>query len=240
MITKLKDLWQQAFGDSRESIDAFFATGYQAEHSAVICREGQPVSALYWLDYAWNGEKLAYIYAVATDEKFRGQGYGQRLMEKAHTVLREQGYAGGVLVPAEEKLVRWYEKQGYQTFCWAEKQEIPAGAANVVMEIPAEHYAALRKEIRPDAPQPGKELYDYFATYGSFYKAENCIFAASRQGDKVCFQEFLGDIQKLPHIVGGMNAQTGVVRIPEQDNPFAMIYRFTGGPMPDYFAFALD
>ncbi len=240
MITKLKQLWMQAFGDSRESVDAFFATGYDGAHSAVICLENQPISALYWLDYRWGEEKLAYIYAVATDEKFRGQGYGRKLMQNAHKTLKQQGYAGAVLVPAEEHLVAWYENQGYQAFFLAKKQEIPAGAAIPVTEITAEQYASLRREMKPNIPQPGKALYDYFATYGSFYKAEDCIFAVARQEDTVFFQEFLGDTQKLPHIVGGLDAQKGVVRLADEKTPFAMLYRFTHGPMPDYFSFPLD
>lgn len=240
MITRLKDLWQQAFGDSRESVNAFFATAYAPERSAVISLDNQPAAALYWMDYTWRSKKLAYLYAVATEESYRGQGYGKKLMEKTHKLLKEQGYAGAVLVPAEEKLVRWYEKQGYQTFYYAKKQIVAAGVDTQVTEISAEQYDALRREMKPDAPQPGKAVYDYFATYGSFYQAQECIFAASRQEDKVYFQEFLGDMQKLPDILGGLNAQSGVVCLPDEDTTFAMYYPLTETKMPDYFSFALD
>lgn len=240
MITKLKKLWMQAFGDSPESVDAFFATGYDSAHSAVLCLENQPVSALYWLDYRWGSEKLAYIYAVATEENFRGQGYGQKLMEKAHKTLKQQGYAGAVLVPAEEHLVYWYEKQGYRTFCFGKKQEISAGTATQVAEISAQQYAALRQEMKPDVPQPDKALYDYFATYGSFYQAEGCLFAASRQGDTVFFQEFLGEQAALPGVIASLGAEKGVVRLADEKTPFAMLYRFVDIPMPDYFSFPLD
>ena len=240
MITKLKDLWQQAFGDSCESVNAFFATAYKEDHSAVICSNEQPVSALYWLDYTWNNQKLAYIYAVATEEGFRGQGYGKKLMEKAHTALKQQGYVGAVLVPADENLARMYEKMGYEICYQAKKQEIFAGVASPVEQISSDEYVALRKEMKPDAPQPGKEVYDYFATYGGFYKGENCIFAASIQGEKVYFQEFLGDVQKLPSIIGGMHAQSGAACVPDKDTTFAMYYPLTETKMPDYFSFALD
>ena len=240
MITKLKRLWQKAFGDSAESVDAFFRSAYDPAHSAVICLENEPVSALYWLDYVWRGKKLAYIYAVATDEKFRGQGYGKQLMEQAHRQLREQGYAGAVLVPAEARLVKWYEKLGYQPCYRAKKREIPADTAISVTKISALQYAALRKERIPNAPQPEKALYDYFATYGSFYTAEDSIFAATIQEDKVYFQEFLGDIRLLPHIIGGWQAKTGAVCLPDEDTAFTMYYPLTEMKMPDYFSFALD
>ncbi len=240
MITKLKQLWIQAFGDSPESVDAFFATGYAPVRSAVIYRDDRPVSALYWLDYRWGEEKLAYIYAVATEEQFRGQGLGRQLMEQAHRQLREQGYAGAVLVPAEEYLVHWYEKQGYQVFFRAKRQEITASTAIPVTRITAEQYAVMRREKKPEAPQPEKELYNYFATYGSFYMAENCLFAVAVQGNTAYFQEFLGDPRDLPYAVAALGARTGIVRLPDREVPFAMIYRFTDGPLPDYFSFALD
>lgn len=240
MITKLKALWMQAFGDSPESVDAFFATGYDSAHSAVICLENQPVSALYWLDYRWGKEKLAYIYAVATDESFRGQGYGQKLMEKAHKSLIQQGYAGAVLVPAEAHLVCWYEKQGYRTFYFGKKQEISAGSACALTELTAQQYAALRQEMKPDVPQPGKALYDYFATYGSFYQAEGCLFAAARQGDTVYFQEFLGKQAALPNVIASLGTAKGIVTLADEKTPFAMLYRFIDIPMPDYFSFSLD
>ena len=240
MITKLKKLWMQAFGDSIESVDAFFRTAYDPTHSTAICEENEPVSALYWLDYDWNGKKLAYIYAVATEEQFQGQGYGRQLMEQAHKLLREQGYAGAVLVPAEDNLVQWYANQGYQVFFKAKKQNFFAETAIPVTQISAQQYAALRKEAKPNAPQPGKELYAYFATYGSFYEADGCIFAAARQGDKVYFQEFLGDMQKLPHIIGGLKAKTGLVCAQAEEAVFAMYYPLNEMKMPDYFSFALD
>ena len=240
MITKLKKLWMHTFGDTAESVDAFFATGYEADRSAVICVDNQLISALYWLDYTWNGKKLAYIYAVATEENFRGQGFGRQLMEKAHAALQAQGYAGAVLVPAEKRLVRWYEKLGYQTFYRAKKQEFSAGIATAVTELSGEEYARLRQEKKPDAPKPDREVYDFFATYGSFYKAENCLFAASRQENTVHFQEFLGDFQKLPGIIAGMNAQSGFACVPDKDTTFAMYYPITEERMPDYFSFALD
>lgn len=230
----------RTFGDSRESVDAFFRTAYDSAHFAEICLKNQLVSALYWLDYDWNGKKLAYIYAVATEETFRGQGYGRQLMEKAHMMLQEQGYVGAVLVPAEKQLVNWYATQGYRAFYKAKKQEISADTAVTVTEISAQQYAAFRQERLPKAPQPGKALYDYFATYGGFYQAEDCIFAAAIQGEKVYFQEFLGDKQKLSHIVGGLNAKTGIAWAEDEQSVFAMYYPLTETKMPHYFSFALD
>ncbi len=240
MITKQKQLWMQSFGDSPETVDDFFTTGYKQENSAVLCVENQLVSALYWLDYTWEKETFAYIYAVATEQTFRGQGYGRRLMEEAHRTLQVRGYAGAILVPAEAHLVRWYEKQGYETFYRAKKQTVASGKKIPVTEISPRQYDKLRKNFLPDEPQPGKEVYGYFATYGKYYQADTCIFAASCREDTAYFQEYLGKQEKLPDAVAALGAKRGVVTQPDGQTPFAMIHRFADGLVPDYFSFALD
>ena len=238
MITKLKHLWQQAFG--ADGMDAFFRTAFDENRWWAITQNGQLISALYWLDYTWRGKKFAYIYAVATDEQFRGQGYGEKLMAQAHKALQAQGYAGAILVPAEAHLVRWYEKQGYETFYRAKKQMVLPGKNIGVQEISAAQYAALRQERMPNIPQPGKEVYRYFATYGKFYQAEDCLFAAALQGDTAYFQEFLGENQKLPGVISALGAKKGIATLPDAETTFAMCNRFGDCPLPDYFSFALD
>ncbi len=46
MIADLRRLWQQAFGDSDETLDAFFATGFSPDRCHYIAEQGVPVSAL--------------------------------------------------------------------------------------------------------------------------------------------------------------------------------------------------
>ena len=92
MTTDLKALWQEAFGDSKETVDAFFATGFSQDRCHYIVENNVPVSALYWFNCELSGCKLAYIYAVATLKSHRGKGLARRLMEEAHQILKEQGY----------------------------------------------------------------------------------------------------------------------------------------------------
>ena len=109
-IPRLTDLWQEAFGDSREFIGKFFRTGFAPERSAVA--DGG-AGALYWFDCLWKGKKIAYIYAVATQKKSRGKGICGKLMAYTHQVLKDRGYAGAILVPADENLSQMYGKMGY-------------------------------------------------------------------------------------------------------------------------------
>ena len=113
MITDLKKLWQEAFGDPESFIDGFFTTGYCPERSMTIEEDGMPIAALYWFDGHTNGKKMAYIYAVATAKAQRGKGLCKTLMEDTHSHLKNLGYAATILVPGEKGLFAMYEKMGY-------------------------------------------------------------------------------------------------------------------------------
>ena len=47
MIADLRNLWQQAFGDSDETLDAFFATGFSPDRCHYLTENDTVVSALY-------------------------------------------------------------------------------------------------------------------------------------------------------------------------------------------------
>ena len=85
-VPGLKKLWRLAFGDSEETVDAFFATGYAPDRCRSMM-DGETVAALYWLDCSCEGETLAYIYAVATHPDYRGRGLCRRLMEDTHGAM---------------------------------------------------------------------------------------------------------------------------------------------------------
>lgn len=114
MTEQLSALWQTAFGDSPEFIRLFFSTAYAPERCQYLTVEGHLAAALYWLDAWCGGEKLAYIYAVATHPDFRGRGLCRRLMDRTHSLLASRGYAGALLCPAGEGLRRMYAAMGYR------------------------------------------------------------------------------------------------------------------------------
>ena len=113
-VSGLRRLWRQAFGDTEESLDLFFARAFSPERCLWSEDEGRITAALYWLECEYRGGKIAYVYAVATDEALRGRGLCRSLMEKLHNVLTSRGYAGSILVPGEPGLVKLYEKLGYR------------------------------------------------------------------------------------------------------------------------------
>lgn len=130
---QLVQLWKSSFGDSKEFINAFFDL-FEAEHHLHTLSLGSVVvSVLYALPFtiSCNGKELpvAYIYAVATDEAFRGKGYMSHLMARVHTSLALNGFSAAILLPASTKLRDYYKQMGYKDVKWGESsfyKSIPA------------------------------------------------------------------------------------------------------------------
>ena len=243
MIAELGQLWQEAFGDSDDTVKAFFATGFSPDRCHYLTEKGEIVSALYWFDCTLEEKKLAYIYAVATKKDCRGRGLATRLMEETHNILREKGYAGAILVPGEKNLFSYYEKLGYRTATKVEEFSAVATDSPVcISEITPEKYAAQRRKYLPQSGvrQEGATL-SYFATYAKFYQGEDFLFSATREKDALRVHEFLGNADCCGNILCALSCKNGQFRAPGSGRTFAMFLPLqTDCPAPGYFGLALD
>lgn len=243
MIAELRRLWQQAFGDTDAFLDGFFATGFSKERCHFIEENGAPVSALYWFDCELNGQKLAYIYAVATDERHRGQGLARRLMTETHTILKEKGYAGVILVPAIKDLFAMYEKLGYRTVSTVKEFAAEQGSTPVTLtQIDATQYAQLRRQYLSAGGviQEGAAL-SFLQTYCHFYTGTDFLLAAAEENGVLKAQEFLGNTATAPGILRTLGCAKGHFRAPGNDREFAMFLPLTANcPAIGYFGLALD
>ncbi len=243
MTAKLRQLWQEAFGDSDESIDSFFATGFSPDRYHCICENGTPVSALYWFDCELDGHKLAYIYAVATLKSHRGKGLAKRLMEETHEILKQQDYAGAILVPGGKGLFDFYEKIGYRTTTSVREFTCKAAGDPIALwEIDAKEYARLRRGLLPNGgiAQEGAAL-AYLQTYAKLYAGEDFLLSATGEGASLLVQEFLGDPTYAGRILIALGMAEGRFRTPGKGQSFAMYFPFTADcPQPGYFGLALD
>lgn len=242
MTADLRQLWQEAFEDSGETLDKFAATGFCPDRCHYLCDGAIPVSALYWFDCELEGQKLAYIYAVATLKSHRGRGLAQRLIRETHEILQAQGYAGGILVPSSG-LFPFYEKIGYKTVAKIDEFVCQAGGEPVAFrEIDTEEYARLRRTYLPagGVVQEGAAL-DWLHTYTKFYAGKDFLFSAAADGTHLLVQEFLGDTTLAGGILTALGMATGRFRTPGTGLDFAMYFPFTDTcPVPGYFGLALD
>ncbi len=243
LISGLRQLWRQAFGDTEETLDAFFATGFSPDRCNYICCNGVPLSALYWFDCHLDGRKLAYLYAVATEEAHRGKGLAHRLLEDTHTRLAEQGYSGAILVPGERALFAFYEKLGYRTATTITEREcqwdeLPA----TLTQVDSDCYARLRKAYLPAGGvlQEGATL-NFLAAHAQFYAGDDFLLAATQVGYALVCHEFLGDIHAAGGVLRALGLPEGHFRTPGSGRDFAMFLPLVQDcPPPRYFGLALD
>lgn len=223
-IPTLRQLWKQAFGDTDAFLDGFFSTGFSFDRCRCLHMDGQLAAALYWFDCSWQGKKVAYIYAVATDAAFQGQGLCRALMEDTHRQLRVRGYAGAALVPGNRELFALYEKFGYRSFCPMRTLLVWAQGKPVTPEtISADSYALRRRSrIEKNAIVQDREAFRFLATFGKFYKASGSIFVVSKDQDDLYFQEYLGDPSLLGRIINAFGVQRALVRLPGGEDDSAM------------------
>ncbi len=239
-IPALRTLWKQAFGDTDAFLDLFFSTAYAPRRCRCTNAQGQTVAALYWFDCTADGEKFAYLYAVATDPAFRGQGLCRRLMDDTHRLLKEQGYAGTVLVPGEPELFAMYEKMGYTDLSGAGNFSVSTGSPISLRQVTAEEYAAARRALLPPGSivQEGENL-RFLGSYAKLYAGNGFVLAGITEGTHLYCTELLGDRTAAPGIVSALGMQTGTFRTPGEDR-FSMYHPLKDIPAPRYFGLAFD
>lgn len=237
-IPALRSLWKEAFGDTDTFLDAFFTTGFSSERCRLVRIGQQPVAALYWFDCECRGEKMAYLYAIATAKSHQGQGLCRELMDCTHKDLASVGYAGAMLVPGSASLFGFYEKSGYRAFGAIGEFSCKASASPAALrQISAEEYTKLRRQYLPaeGVVQEGAVLF-FLQTQANFYAGNNFVLVAA--GDRIA--ELLGNTAAAGDILCALQLPSATVRTVGADCPFAMYYPLTQKTPPAYFGLALD
>ena len=171
----LTALWEQAFGDPPEFIEQFFRTGFAPDRCLTAEEDGQLLAALYWFDCRWEGKKIAYLYAIATDEHHRGKGICHALMTQTHKILQDRGYVGALLVPAEESLEKLYGSMGYLPIDPDRLKTTDFDPdrlkTTVLTKITPEKYLEKRQQLLPaGGVQHSLPAVRYLATFSNFYE----------------------------------------------------------------------
>lgn len=105
-VDDIVPLWSEAFGDSREDI-VFFINNIRNGVCLAEFQNDKAVSMLYLVDCCLNSKQAHYIYAACTDSKSRKKGYMAGLIKYCI-----DNYDRVCLIPADEHLVNYYNKQG--------------------------------------------------------------------------------------------------------------------------------
>ncbi len=243
-IPALRALWREAFGDSEAFLDRFFEVAFSPDRCRAVFDCDTPAAALYWFNGAYEGGRVAYLYAIATAKAYRGRGICTALMENTHRHLATLGYTGAVLVPGTPSLFAFYEKMGYSVCgtvhefcCSAEKEGVP------IQKIDEKEYETLRKAFLPRGGiVQGKESIRFLHTEASFYTGDGFLLAAKKEDEHLHGIELLGDSAKAPFILRSLGCTEGCFRAPLGEKPFAMYcpLQDSSAPPPAYLGLAFD
>ncbi len=235
----LRTLWKEAFGDFDPFLDAFFATAFDEKRCLAV---GQADAACYWLDCVCAGEKLAYLYAVATAKESQGRGLCRALMEKAKQVIAGQGYSGILLVPGSEALRHMYAKMDFADATSIAEFTLPASQPQTPEKLTAQQYAAARQALLPEgAAVEGPEIMAFLATQAEFYRLGSTLCAAIREGERLFLPELLGEPSHAAAIAASLGCKAVTARTPGSDKKWAMYCPLVpDAPKPTHFSFALD
>jgi len=242
MTDQLKTLWHLAFGDGMEFIELFFQTAYSPERCLYLTENGQITAALYWLDCEYQGQKQAYIYAVATHPEHRGKGLCRQLMDKAHAILQAQGYAAALLRPADDGLRRMYRKMGYRVCTGVSEFDCTAAGTVPIRKIRAEEYSQLRRRYLPEDGilQEGVSL-TYLESYADLYAGEDFLLAGAFYDGSFTGMELLGNRNAAPGILGALGYDSGSFRCPGREIPFGMFLPLAeNAAEPGYLGLVFD
>lgn len=176
-------LWVKTFGD-----DANFAKKALAEfaghENVFVAQEGDAVvSMLLAVPVSIKGKQGAYFYGLATDEAARGKGHMKALMDYAADALRAKGCQFIVLIPAQESLFSYYEKNGFEKAFDLRTINRPI-RRNIWSQaefdsVTAKKLLELRLRFCPDSVQlPLKQM---MVVLGNLY-AQGMTLASSRYG----------------------------------------------------------
>lgn len=243
LIPQLRRLWKVAFGDEDDFLDLFFSTAFSPDRCRCIQENGQLLAAHYWFDVSFDGQKMAYLYAVATDPDHRGKGLCRALMADAQAHLTSLGYEGILLVPQDKGLRHMYRRMGFDDITTVTEFTAPPEDTDLPMRrLTAAEYELRRRAYLPEgsALQEGISI-RFLSEMALFFEGTDWLAAVTLQGDVLRCQELLGNPDTAYGIVAAFGCREGHFRIPGADTPFAQGVKLSGNcHFPSYFGLAFD
>lgn len=241
-LPSLKALWKETFGDTEEYLKLFFSTAFSPERSRCLTEDGKPAAMLYWFDCTVEEKPFAYLFAVATKPELQGRGLCHALMADTHLHLQKLGYAGAILVPAENSLFSFYGAMGYRSFGGVTRFSCLPGehAAALRPVSPGEYHSLRQTLLLPGAAQQDLLTLRFWGAQAALYAGDGFLLSCYREEDTLVVQEYLGDSEKAPAVVAALGCREGRF-LTLGNSPFAMYLPLTDdAPTPTYFGISLS
>ncbi len=109
-----RSLWMRAFpNEERTFVDQFLLRYYHPTRMLIRERADRMVAMAHLLPFDCDGVRIGYLFGVATDPAWRGQGLASELVEEAIAWAGHAGYKAVVLIPGEAALRNFYARLGF-------------------------------------------------------------------------------------------------------------------------------
>ena len=190
-------IWRESFGDSPGFIadilsPGLFSTAVGAE------AEGRLRSVMFSFDgLSAGGVKATYLFALCTEEAFRGRGLGRATAEYAARCAEARGAQAVLLRPADSGLERWYaEALGARTVarCTTETVRPALSGGGKAREISAEEYLRLRSSpwrLSEGMINAQDCVHRHFG--GAFLAVGSSLLCCEKSGGRILVREIISD-----------------------------------------------
>ncbi len=165
-------LWSEAFGDT-ENVIISFLENICKDNTVVYIKDERVVGMASILPVFCNNRKGRYVYAVATDKEYQGQGICKEIMSFIDDFAQKTGESFLILVPASKSLFDFYKKMGYNQTVYAP----PKNGNGQGIEIDYKEYCKLRSTILRefDLIKWSEAALEFILSHGNAVKNQNGI-----------------------------------------------------------------
>lgn len=241
----LKALWMEAFPDSPEATDFYFAKRNRYDNLLLDEQDGHLRGMLSMLPIelvsGGRAYPARYFFAIATDLRFRGQGISTALIREAEEITRRRGEVASLLVPAGEDLFRFYGKRGYETVFSYDLLRLtpdmlpPCPADARLLSVDAAAWTRLRDEAFGQSwlfARWDTEALDYVVQAAAAWEAPMLRFEAPG-GEGMAYCEWDGDTLVVKDLaLRGLDAHTACAILHRELHAQAYALRLPQGAVP--------
>lgn len=125
--SEIRKIWSESFRDTPQFVEMYFTRAYDDKNGMLLVDDdGRAVSSLVLQQYPFlyfgNELSSSYIAGAATKRAERGKGYMSELMKQALLESYRRGDFICALIPAHRWLYFFYDKFGFSTIFYVDKQ----------------------------------------------------------------------------------------------------------------------
>lgn len=189
-------------------VEGLFAR-YFPRHLRVVGDGGRVASMLFSIPYAVQTERgtipARYLFGIATDPAYRGQGLAKGLIEDEV----KRGFPV-FLHPRTPSLFAFYEKAGLLPLSPVVTEVGRAEAAplpTLPQALTAGEYLACRRRYLTEPFAAPDEAFLSLCSDGALALPDECVALYRREGDKILFTEWLGNVDFAPRLAAYLGAE---------------------------------